>query len=459
MANYQNSNILYTNVTRPSFTTSGRIAKGAYTLDSSGNVIGTAGPVINAIDIDWNGAYLESLDTYINSTSDLFSQLNHIYQSIANISDNIDLSEYLKTDDLTSELLEEKLNDIFAAKSVEESIAALEENLGNKANLSDLTVSKIQGIDAFATTVWVNNQLRNYSRSAYDVYVENGGTLSRSEWLASLKGTDGVDGKSAYEIAKQFDPYIGSEYEWIQSLQGHNGYSAYELAYNADPNVGTLEEWLSSLYGHKGDTGDTGKSAYELAVQYGYVGSEEEWIESLKGQQGPQGEKGEQGTSINILGYYDTLDELKAETADTINSIGDAYNVGGDIYVFNDMFTSIEDKWKYAGQFKGEQGEEGKSAYDIYCEIEEAFGRIPMSQSDWLASLKGDKGEQGEQGKSAYDIYCEIEEALGNTPLSKEAWIASIGGESIQYSAGNGISISNNIISINQSEMWNIIQS
>ena len=29
--------------------------------------------------------------------------------------------------------------------------------------------------------------------------------------------------------------------------------------------------------------GDTGDSAYEIAVKHGFVGTEEEWLESLKG--------------------------------------------------------------------------------------------------------------------------------------------------------------------------------
>lgn len=44
--------------------------------------------------------------------------------------------------------------------------------------------------------------------------------------------------------------------------------------------------------------GDPGKSAYEIAVEHGYVGTEEEWLQSLhgaQGEQGPQGERGPQG--------------------------------------------------------------------------------------------------------------------------------------------------------------------
>lgn len=38
-----------------------------------------------------------------------------------------------------------------------------------------------------------------------------------------------------------------------------------------------------------------GKSAYEVAVDNGYVGTEAEWLASLKGAQGVQGPRGLQG--------------------------------------------------------------------------------------------------------------------------------------------------------------------
>ena len=53
--------------------------------------------------------------------------------------------------------------------------------------------------------------------------------------------------------------------------------------------------------------GDPGKSAYEIAVENGYVGTEEEWLASLhgadgaQGPQGPQGPQGEQGVSGGML--------------------------------------------------------------------------------------------------------------------------------------------------------------
>lgn len=45
-----------------------------------------------------------------------------------------------------------------------------------------------------------------------------------------------------------------------------------------------------------------GKSAYEIAVDDGYIGSEEEWLASLKGEQGIQGIQGEKGEPALING-------------------------------------------------------------------------------------------------------------------------------------------------------------
>ena len=55
---------------------------------------------------------------------------------------------------------------------------------------------------------------------------------------------------------------------------------------------------VGMLFSSCTEKGKDGKSAYEIAVNYGFTGTIEEWLESLKGEtgaQGPQGEKGEQG--------------------------------------------------------------------------------------------------------------------------------------------------------------------
>lgn len=45
----------------------------------------------------------------------------------------------------------------------------------------------------------------------------------------------------------------------------------------------------------KGENGIDGKSAYQLALEKGFKGTETEWITSLKGEIGPMGPQGIQG--------------------------------------------------------------------------------------------------------------------------------------------------------------------
>ena len=82
---------------------------------------------------------------------------------------------------------------------------------------------------------------------------------------------------------------------------------------------------------------------------------------------GTYGEKGADGTSVTILGSYNTLAELQA--AHPTGDLGDAYMVAGDLYVWNGS------AWEDVGQIQGPQGETGPQG------------------------PQGPQGEQGEQGE------------------------------------------------------------
>jgi hypothetical protein len=113
----------------------------------------------------------------------------------------------------------------------------------------------------------------------------------------------GEPGLNAYKIAVK-EGFVGTEQEWLESLEGEAGSSAYEIAVDQG-FVGTVQEWLAFLKGEKGDTGDKGdigdkgdkgdkgdtgdpgESAYQIAVSAGFVGTEAEWLASLNGADGP----------------------------------------------------------------------------------------------------------------------------------------------------------------------------
>ena len=85
------------------------------------------------------------------------------------------------------------------------------------------------------------------------------------------------DGKSAYEVAVD-NGYVGSEEEWLESLKGTDG-----------------TDGVNGVNGKDGLNGADGLSAYEIAVKNGFSGTEAEWLLSLKGADGTQGAKGDKG--------------------------------------------------------------------------------------------------------------------------------------------------------------------
>ena len=105
--------------------------------------------------------------------------------------------------------------------------------------------------------------------------------------------------------------------------------------------------------------------------------------------------KGSDGTSVNILGSYNSLEELK--TAHPIGNVGDAYIVQGNMYVW-----CIDDNdWQDVGNIQGPaglDGQEGKSAYQVWLDAGNTG-----TEEEYLASLKGEKGEQGIQGATGKD--------------------------------------------------------
>lgn len=118
---------------------------------------------------------------------------------------------------------------------------------------------------------------------------------------------------------------------------------------------------------------DLAKSAYDLAVENGFVGTVNQWLLSLigaQGAQGPQGPagadgaqgpqgpagqrgaKGDQGTSVTLQGSVQSISDLPAS-----GTAGDGWIVqdNGDLYIWN----SVTYTWNNVGQIVGPQGNEG----------------------------------------------------------------------------------------------------
>ncbi|MBO4572489.1 MAG: leucine-rich repeat protein [Clostridia bacterium] len=124
-----------------------------------------------------------------------------------------------------------------------------------------------------------NNAEADTFQTIYGTYVafaEGNGTtpLSYEEWLASIKGKDGADGASV-----------------TKAVINDDGYLVFTLSNGNELIAGKVK-------GADGSNGIDGKSAYEIAVENGYTGTESEWLESLRGKDGTNGSNGADGVSV-----------------------------------------------------------------------------------------------------------------------------------------------------------------
>lgn len=137
------------------------------------------------------------------------------------------------------------------------------------------------------------------------------------------------------------------------------GFLADEIALAAVANP--VQGWLylvgsvvwiydGSAWIDHGDTrGADGKTAYQVAVTAGFVGTQAEWLLSLVGAKGDTGDVGPVGPGLTPKGTIADLPTLQAITG----AVGDAYLIGGSLYVW------INDDWLFFGDLTGPEGPAG----------------------------------------------------------------------------------------------------
>lgn len=130
-------------------------------------------------------------------------------------------------------------------------------------------------------------------------------------------GKDGADGKSAYQIAVD-NGYIGTEQEWVTSLKGEKGDTGAPGATGEKGEPGEKgDPGTDGKNGIDGVNGHDGASAYEIAVQHGYSESESVWLESLHGADGAKGDPGSAGKD-GIDGFSPIANVVYADRKITI---------------------------------------------------------------------------------------------------------------------------------------------
>ena len=150
-----------------------------------------------------------------------------------------------------------------------------------------------------------------------------------------------------------------------------------------------MQAWLASLVGAHGEKGDAGKSAFELAVDNGYIGSEEEWLASLVGKNGLSAyeialKHGFEGTELEWLASLKGV----GITASSVNANGELELTYSDGSVVN------------AGKIAGTDGLDGVGISNIQLA---ANGELTIYMTNGtnyaVGNVKGEKGDKGDRGE------------------------------------------------------------
>lgn len=197
-----------------------KISAAAYNVDEEGNIISTR-PIINAIDIDWNNANAEELEKPIKTSGDLINEIIKTKKSITNLQ------------------IPKSIYDLVGGTRV-------------------LTIDNFENIKEELT-----------GKSAYQIakdYAEENGIYfpyqNENEWIVSLKGQkgdkgdNGTPGLSAYQIAKIYNPSIGSESDWVNSLKGASAFQIAAQTYAALGQEFPYQnefEWMQAIINHDED--------------------------------------------------------------------------------------------------------------------------------------------------------------------------------------------------------------
>lgn len=165
------------------------------------------------------------------------------------------------------------------------------------------------------------------------------------ELYGQLNGVYQLDGQ-IYKVVDGvvFIPEVGSD--GIIRWTNNGGLD------NPTPRNITGPQGEQGIQGPQGDRGPRGYQG-EQGPQ-GEQGIRGE--QGPQGEQGPRGEQGETGKGLQILGYYDTLEDLQREVPTP--EIGDAYGIG--VAEPYDIYVRSQTTWVNNGKIQGPQGEQGE---------------------------------------------------------------------------------------------------
>ena len=226
-------------------------------------------------------------------------------------------------------------------------------------------------------------------------------------------------GLSAYEVAVN-DGFVGSEQDWLNSLVGPTGATGPQGLAGAAGAAGAAGS--DGQDGENGSAGSDGSSAYQVWVAAGNSGSEQDFLNSLVGDAGATGNAGSDGKSA----YQIWIDAGNTGTYQTFldGLVGATGATGG---------TGAA----------GQDGSEGDSAYDIWVDA----GNIG-TEEDFLNSLVTQNDPTAIQAPTISQIYVSEETVLNTSIGDLDAASVSTQTEDTNLSYSVTDAFSKNFISL-----------
>ena len=320
--------------------------------------------------------------------------------------------------------------------------------------------SKEEWLDSLIGKPGINGQ---NGKSAYELAVENGFKGTLTDWLLSLTGQIGKDGTDGREVEFQVaDGYIQWKYNtetvWknlvsLDILVGAPGQDGADGAPGQDGTDGREVEFqvadgyiqwkyntetvwknlvsLDTLVGAPGQDGADGAPGQdgtdgrevEFQVADGYIqwkyNTDTTWknlvsldtLVGAPGQDGADGTPGQDGTDGREVEFQvaDGYIQWKYNTDTTWKNLVSLDTITGPKGEdgHTPEITIQNGNWFIDGvdtgiKAKGDQGEDGLSAFEIYKKYHPEY---QGTEQEWIESLKGSDGAPGEQGISVVHAY------------------------------------------------------
>lgn len=206
---------------------------------------------------------------------------------------------------------------------------SMDNAIAEKANASDLHTHSnkavLDGITAEKVATWDNGTAGadGEDGATFTPSVSSDGTLSWSndKGLANpasvnIKGEAGAAGaKGDKGDPFTYDDFTAAQLAALKGEKGDKGDKGETGEQGVKGDKGEQgEQGQQGIQGVKGDTGATGangqdgKSAYQIALDNGFVGTQSEWLASLKGDKGDTGASGANITASEVLTKLKTVD-------------------------------------------------------------------------------------------------------------------------------------------------------